>query len=54
MRQSTADQRTGIQWTNKQLEDLDFADDTSLLSHKHQDAKKQLRHVAEEADKTEL
>ena len=32
MRQSTADQKTGIQWTfNKQLEDLDFADDISFF-----------------------
>jgi hypothetical protein len=28
--------RTGIQWTfTKQLEDLNFADDIALLSHKH-------------------
>ena len=50
---STADQRTGIQWTfKKQLEDLDFAADISLLSHKQQDAQEKLCHVAEEADKT--
>ena len=35
MRQSTVGQKTSIQWTfTKQLEDLDFADDISLLSHK--------------------
>ena len=46
-RQSTAGQRTGIQWTfTKQLEDLDFADDISLLSHKHQDAQEKLCRVA--------
>jgi hypothetical protein len=39
MKQSTAGRRTGIQWTfTKQLEDLDFVDDISLLSHKQQDA----------------
>ena len=54
-RQSTADQKTGIQWTfNKQLEVLDFADDISLLSHKQQDAQKKLCRVAEEAEKTGL
>ena len=37
MRQSTAGRRTGIQWTfTRQLEDLDFADDIGLLSHRHQ------------------
>ena len=55
MRQSTAGQRTGIQWTfTKQLEDLDFADDISLLSHKQQDAQEKLCRVAEEAEKTGL
>ena len=54
-RQSTADQKTGIQWTfNKQLEDLDFADDISLLSHKQQDAQKKLCLVAEEAEKQDF
>ena len=39
MKKSTAGQRTGIQWTfMKQLEDPNFADDISLLSHKQQDA----------------
>ena len=55
MRQSTAGQRTGIQWTLiKQLEDLDFADDVALLSHKQQDAQEKLHRVAEEAEKTGL
>ena len=45
MRQSTVGQRTDIQWTfTKQLEDLDFADDISLLSHKQQDAQKKRLH----------
>ena len=53
MRQSTADQKTGIQWTfNKPLEDLDFADDISVLSHKQQNAQQKLCRVAEKAEKT--
>ena len=55
MRQSTAGQKTGIQWTfTRQLEDLDFADDISLLSHRQQDAQEKLWRVAEEAGKTGL
>ncbi|CAE1155265.1 PRDX5 [Acanthosepion pharaonis] len=37
----------------KQLEDLDFTDNISLLSHK-QDGQKKLNHVAEEVEKTDL
>ena len=55
MRQSTAGKKTGIQWTfTEQLEDLDFADDISLLSHRQQDAQEKLCRVAEEAEKTGL
>jgi len=55
MRQATAGRRTGIQWTlMKQLEDLDFADDISLLSHRQQDAQEKLCRVADEAEKTGL
>ena len=55
MRQSTAGKKTGIQWTfTKQLEDLDFADDISLLSHRQQDAQEKLECVAAEAEKTSL
>nr|KAG5699556.1 hypothetical protein BaRGS_033752 [Batillaria attramentaria] len=55
MRQTTDGKRTGIQWTfSKQLEDLDFADDIALLSHKQQDAQEKLNRVAEEAEKTGL
>ena len=55
MRQSTAGKRTGIQWTfMKQLEDLDFSDDISLLSHRQQDAQEKLCRVAAEAKKTGL
>ena len=38
----------------KQLEDLEFADDISLLSRKQQDAQEKLRRAAEEARKTGL
>ena len=42
MRQSMAGTKTGIQWTfTKKLEDLDFADDISLLSHKQQDSQEE-------------
>ena len=55
MKQSTTQKKTGIQWTfAKQLEDLDFADDIALLSHKQQDAQEKLGRVAEEAEKTGL
>jgi len=55
MKQATSDKKTGIQWTfTKQLEDLDFADDISLLSHRHQDAQEKLSRLADEAVKTGL
>ena len=55
MRPSTAAKRTGIYWTfTKQLEDLDFSDDISLLSHRQQDAQEKLCRVATEAEKTGL
>ena len=36
------------------MEDLDFADDISLLSHKQQDVQEKLCQVAAEAEKTGL
>ena len=55
MRQVTADQKTGIQWTfTKQLEDLDCADDISLLSHRQQHAQEKLDRAANEAEKRGL
>ena len=55
MRQSTTDQKTGIQWTfTKQLEDFEFADDISLLSHRKQHAQEKLDRVAHEAERTGL
>ena len=53
MRQATAGRRTGIQWTfTKQLEDLDYADDISLLSDRYQADQEKLCGVAEEEEKT--
>ncbi|KAL6491468.1 hypothetical protein MHYP_G00018130 [Metynnis hypsauchen] len=55
MRRTTEGNNTGIQWTfTKQLEDLDFVDDVSLLSHKQQHAQSKLARLAEEAEKTSL
>ena len=49
------DRRMGIQWTlTKLLEDLDFADDISLLAHRHEVAQTKLEHVADEAEKVGL
>ena len=48
--QQTIAGRTGIQWTlTKQLEDLDYADDITLLSHRQQNAQEKLYCAAEEA-----
>ena len=47
--------KTDIQWTfTSQLEDLDFADDICLLSHRLQDAQDKLNRVSWEARKTGL
>ena len=57
MRKATKDRRMNIQWTlTKKLEDLDFADDISLLAHRHEDAQNKLglEHVAGEAEKVGL
>jgi len=55
MKRTTMNTSTGIQWTlTKHLEDLDFADDISLLSHKQQHAQTKLTRLAEEAEKTGL
>ena len=55
MRKATKDRRMGIQWTlTKQLEDLDFADDISLLAHRHEDAQTKIEHVADKAEKVGL
>ena len=55
MRQATADTKNVIEWTfTKQLEDLDYTDNISLLSHSYQNAKEKLCCVAEKAEKTGL
>lgn len=55
MKQATSDKKTGIQWKfTKHLEDLDFADDISLFSHRHQEAQEKLSRLAEEVEKTGL
>lgn len=53
MKRTTTGMNTGIQWTlTGQLEDLDFADDVCLLSHKQQHAQNKLNRLADEAGKT--
>ena len=55
MKETTQGNKTGIQWTfTKHLEDLDFADDIDLLSHKQQHAQEKLSRLAAEAEKTGL
>ncbi|RUS74141.1 hypothetical protein EGW08_018096 [Elysia chlorotica] len=55
MQKSASGQNTSIQWTfMRPLEDLDFADDISLLSQRQQDAQEKLYHLSEEAGKTGL
>ena len=52
---NTIDGKTSIQWSlTKQLEDLDFADDVSLLSHKQQHAQTKFTRLADEAGKVGL
>nr|CAH8838004.1 unnamed protein product [Trichobilharzia regenti] len=56
MRQTTAtNEGTGIKWTDtKDLEDLDFADDICLISHKLEDMQVKSNKLAEEASKIGL
>ena len=55
MRKTTSGNNTGIQWTfAKKLEDLDFADDVALLSHRLQHAQSKLNRLSEEARKVGL
>ena len=47
MKTTTENKKTGIQWTLwNQLEDLDFADDVSLLSHNHYQMQDKLSNIA--------
>ena len=55
MKTTTENGNTGIQWTfTNQLEDLDFADDVGLLSHRQQHAQTKLSRLSDEANKTGL
>ena len=55
MRQTTEEYRDGIQWTfTTRQEDLDFADDFSLLSNNHQDMQSKLTRLAKISAKTGL
>jgi hypothetical protein len=54
-KKATDGRRNGIQWTMlNQLDDLDFADDISLLSHSHQQMQENLTQVERRAAKTGL
>ncbi|CAH8843500.1 unnamed protein product [Trichobilharzia szidati] len=55
MRQTVGNEETGIKWTHtKNLEDLDFADDICLISHKLEDMQAKSNKLAEEASKIGL
>ncbi|CAH8856362.1 unnamed protein product [Trichobilharzia szidati] len=55
MRQTVGNEKTGISWTDvKNLEDLDFADDLCLMSHKIEDLQAKTDKLVEEAAKTGL
>ncbi|CAH8865513.1 unnamed protein product [Trichobilharzia szidati] len=55
MRQTAGNEETGIKWTHtKNLEDLDFADDICLISHKLEDMQAKSNKLAEEASKIGL
>ncbi len=55
MRRATEGKRNGIQWTLlQQLDDLDFADDIDLLSHRHEHSQDKLTSVATHAAETGL
>ena len=52
MRQIMINEETGIKWTHtKNLEDLDFADDLFLISHKLEDMQVKSNKLTEEASK---
>ena len=55
MKTTTQGKRNGIQWTLwNQLEDLDFADDLALLSHKHQQMQDKVKDLQEMSSKVGL
>ena len=52
MRKATADKRRWIRWNlTTLLQDLDFADDTTLLSSKFNDLHEKTGRLAEEAER---
>jgi hypothetical protein len=55
MRMTTTNTHRGLRWApTKQLEDLDFADDISLLSHSVEDAQLKLARLSEVAEQVGL
>ncbi|GFR77505.1 endonuclease-reverse transcriptase [Elysia marginata] len=55
MHNVTRDKHQGIQWTiTSMLEDLDYADDLGLLSHRHQDIQQKTKDLYETASKKGL
>lgn len=55
MRETIKNKRTGITWTmTEMLEDLDFADEIALLSHRHRDMQEKSNLLAETARKIGL
>jgi len=55
MRQSIDNQKTGIPWCkDKHLEDLDFADELTLLSQSHDHMQHKTKRLEEFAELTQL
>jgi hypothetical protein len=55
MRETTKNKKTGISWTlSEMLEDLDFADDIALLSHRHRDMQEKTNQLVTSAAKIGL
>ena len=55
MRETVKQGQNGIQWTfTEQLDDLDFAYDTCLLSHSHKQMQKKSSKLTQGAEKTGL
>lgn len=55
MRETTKSNKMGIQWSLTQfLEDLDYADDLALLSHKHEHMQQKTNAIVIEAEKVGL
>ena len=51
MTRTTEGHKRGVQWSLfKQLEDIDFADDVALLSHRHSDLEEKITEMSNEAE----